>query len=128
MTGKVEVLDSLPNFLVDFMVLAKLMNRVTFNGTCWEVRPDGNQHRGPYGFRYPRVWHPKNRGKELAHRYMLAAAAGTQPAQLPKDMVVMHLCDNPNCVFPGHLRLGTQKENIQHARSREGTLRRASKR
>lgn len=27
-------------------------------------------------------------------------------------MVVMHLCDNPPCVRPDHLRLGTHADNV----------------
>ncbi len=34
-------------------------------------------------------------------------------------MVVMHSCDNPLCVNPAHLQLGTQLENI-HDRDRKG--------
>ncbi len=29
-----------------------------------------------------------------------------------KGLIVMHLCDNPQCCNPNHLRKGTQKENI----------------
>jgi hypothetical protein len=32
---------------------------------------------------------------------------------IPGGMVVMHKCDNPRCVNIEHLRLGTQKENVQ---------------
>ena len=31
---------------------------------------------------------------------------------IPKGMVVMHICDNPGCVRPDHLKLGTQRDNI----------------
>lgn len=31
---------------------------------------------------------------------------------IPPGLVVMHLCDNGDCVRPDHLRVGTQQENI----------------
>lgn len=35
-----------------------------------------------------------------------------------KGLVVRHRCDNPNCVRPDHLELGTQKENLGDAAAR----------
>ena len=32
---------------------------------------------------------------------------------IPNDQVVMHICDNPNCINPNHFKLGTNHENIQ---------------
>jgi hypothetical protein len=29
-----------------------------------------------------------------------------------RSFVVMHKCDNPRCINPEHLQLGTQKENM----------------
>lgn len=41
-----------------------------------------------------------------------------------KALKVCHTCDNPKCINPNHLWLGTQKENIQDciAKGRRGTL------
>ena len=56
---------------------------------------------------YGRAW---VKGKHyLAHR--LAWAVANQRALSP-DMVIMHQCDNPPCVNPAHLRLGSPQENM----------------
>lgn len=40
---------------------------------------------------------------------------------IPDDMVICHSCDNPSCVNPNHLFVGSQSENMQDA-SRKGRL------
>ncbi len=39
-------------------------------------------------------------------------------ADCPDGMVVRHTCDNPKCVNPKHLLVGTQLENANDARMR----------
>ena len=50
-----------------------------------------------------------NKRKLAAHRASYILFIG----EIPKGMYVLHTCNNPTCVNPNHLRLGTQKDNVQ---------------
>lgn len=45
--------------------------------------------------------------------------------EIPAGMYILHDCDNPACVNPMHLKLGTQKDNMQDC-SKRGRINMAS--
>ena len=81
---------------------------------CWEWGKA--RHRQGYGhFCYKRK-------VELAHRISWILFNGN----IPKKMCVLHKCDNPPCVNPKHLFLGSYKDNNRDCwdkkrRSHQGT-------
>jgi hypothetical protein len=73
-------------------------------GACWpwtgRVNGDG------YG-------HHRLLGEQLAHRIAWRLAHGRAP--VPAGLQMMHLCDNPPCCNPAHLKPGTNADNQAHA-------------
>lgn len=59
---------------------------------------------------YPRITHLGRIHNE--HRIVYLKSKGTT-LEAMSGKVVMHSCDNRNCINPDHLILGTQKQNCQ---------------
>lgn len=57
----------------------------------------------------------RKRGKILSHRASWIIANGEIPTNQSEHhgFVVMHTCDNRLCCNPKHLKLGTQRDNVQ---------------
>ena len=94
--------------------------RVHKTDTCWLWTGTISRGYGVIGLRIL----GNNR---FAHRYSYELHYGT----IPDDLIVMHICDTPQCVNISHLRLGTQHDNMvdatQKKRFKRGTEHHAAK-
>ena len=76
------------------------MSRLKVDGECLVYLGTRNANGyGKFGF---------NKKHLLAHRYSYTHYVG----DIPEGLLVLHSCDNPPCVLPSHLRVGTQADNM----------------
>lgn len=95
--------------------IARVWHRAQRRGACWEYM--GSRNDRGYGLLQIWDWPTRKQRHLYAHRVNYEAAHGP----IPEGLQVCHRCDNPPCIRPDHLFLGTAKDN-SHDAKRKGRL------
>lgn len=97
-------------------VLTRFWRKVRKTDSCWLWT--GTPNRDGYGrFRYG-LSNKYGGVEKMAHRVSWELANGA----IPEGMVICHKCDNPPCVNPDHLFMGTSLDNSRDRDQKGRTL------
>lgn len=98
-------------------LVQRFEEKIDKSGDCW-LWTSAIGSRG-YGI----FWVGGKERSKFAHRLAWEMANG---AEIPDGLVVMHACDNPRCVNPAHLSVGTTQDNAIDA-SQKGRIARGER-
>lgn len=89
--------------MIGQMELLRFWKYVNLDGLCWTW--DGKRDKDGYGVMS--IGPETDRHQYRVHRLSYIIHHGP----IPKGKIVMHTCDNPPCVTPDHVKLGTVADN-----------------